>query len=417
VTNQSDHYDVIILGAGAAGLLCAMTAARRGRRVLVLEKANKVGKKILMSGGGRCNFTNHSVEADNYLSANPHFCKAALSRYTQWDFIALVQKHGIEYEERKHGQLFCKHSARDILDMLLLECAEAAVEIRTHSEIDAVSALQAAAQASRGKEEGKAIRYRVVLGRGHNRKTLECESLVVATGALSIPTLGGSGLGYEIAEQFALPLTARRAGLVPFMFTDAMKTLCERLAGVSLPVAISCNGRLFTEDLLFTHRGLSGPAVLQVSNYWHPGDPISLDLLPELDACQWLLQAKAQQGKILLRTLLNQVLSRALVSELQALWWPQWADTPLAGFSDKQLISLGQSLNAWLLKPSGTEGYRTAEVTLGGVDTTSLSSKTLEVKHHPGLFFIGEVVDVTGHLGGFNFQWAWSSGYSAGLFV
>jgi predicted Rossmann fold flavoprotein len=417
VGDQSNHYDVIILGAGAAGLFCAITAASRGRRVVVLEKANKVGKKILMSGGGRCNFTNYGIEADNYISANPHFCKAALNRYTQWDFITLVEKHQIEYEERKHGQLFCKNSARDILDMLLLECAGGDVDIRTHCDIDTVVSLAAATANAPEQHGGTAARYRVEFTRNHQRAAIDGESVVVATGALSIPTLGGSGMGYDIAGQFGLPITARQAGLVPFMFTDTMKTLCERLSGISLPVEINCNGRIFAEDLLFTHRGISGPVVLQISNYWHPGEQISVNLLPELDAIKWLQQARAEQGRMRLRTLLNQKLTRALAGELQALWWPQHADAPLAGFSDKQLATIGQLLNAWQLKPSATEGYRTAEVTLGGVDTNSLSSKTMEAKQHPGLFFIGEVLDVTGHLGGFNFQWAWSSGYSAGLFV
>lgn len=400
----SHCYDVVIIGAGASGLMCAVTAAERGRRVLVLEKANKPGKKILMSGGGRCNFTNYQVEADNFISANPHFCKAALKRYTQWDFIGMVERHGIAYEERKHSQLFCQHSAKDVLHMLLDECAQAGVEIRTHCDINEVQAL-----------DSSHLRYRLLLRQGQQQLRIECQSLVVASGALSIPTLGGSGIGYQIAEQFGLAVTPRRAGLVPFMFSDSMKGLCERLSGLALEVDARCNGQSFTENLLFTHRGISGPAILQISNYWQPGDSVTLDLLPGMDARQWLRQAKQQQARQLLKTVLAEKLGRALVAELQQLWWPEAADKPLAEFSDRQLLGIAEQLNGWHIKPSATEGYRTAEVTLGGVDTDAISSRTMEARQCPGLYFIGEVLDVTGHLGGFNFQWAWSSGYSAGL--
>lgn len=410
-----EQYDVVILGAGAAGLMCALTAAQRGRRVLVLEKANKVGKKILMSGGGRCNFTNLFVEADNFISANPHFCKSALSRYTQWDFIAMVQHHGIAYEERKHGQLFCTHSAKDILAMLLRECAVAGVEIRTRCDTSSVG--PARISGSDDKFSNHLTHYRVHLEQEPAPPALDCESLVVATGALSIPTLGGSGAGYEIARQFSLPLIERQAGLVPFMFSDGTKAICERLSGIALPVEVSCGAQRFAENLLFTHRGISGPAILQISNYWQPGSQITVNLLPEFNATEWLLEAKSQQGRSLLKTLLNHQLPKALVVELQALWWPDLPNAPVAEFSDKLLAAIGRQLNQWHLKPSATEGYRTAEVTLGGVDTDSISSKTMEAKAQPGLYFIGEVLDVTGHLGGFNFQWAWSSGYSAGLFA
>lgn len=447
--DSSNKYDVIVLGAGAAGLFCAATAAQRGRRVLVLEKASKVGKKILMSGGGRCNFTNTLVEADNFISGNPHFCKSALNGYTQWDFIALVERHSIEYEERKHGQLFCKHSAKDILAMLIEECEQAGVEIRTSCEPDNIEALlpnngfsstglsstglsSSAADASAdadgdSHDGGQQLEGRYQLDVMQSRKRslaasdkacrLACQSLVVATGALSIPTLGGSGLGYDIARQFALPLTERRAGLVPFMFSDGLKPICERLSGIALEVEVSCNGHAFSERLLFTHRGVSGPVILQISNYWYPGDEITIDLLPDIDAGQILVEAKHRQGKSSLKSLLNKELPKALVNELQTLWWPECSDTPLAQFSDKQLLLIGGKLNGWYLKPSATEGYRTAEVTLGGVDTNAISSKTMETKQQPGLYFIGEVLDVSGHLGGFNFQWAWSSAYSAGLVV
>ncbi|MBV1914866.1 MAG: NAD(P)/FAD-dependent oxidoreductase [Pseudomonadales bacterium] len=406
------HYDVIILGAGAAGLMCAATAAQRGRRVLVLERANKIGKKILMSGGGRCNFTNYSVESENYISSNPHFCKSALNRYSQWDFIALVDKHRINTEERKHGQLFCVGSAKEILAMLVAECEEAGIEIQSGCETRAIQGLTSS--------DKNGSRYSVTVDGFDDVAGLtevQCSSLVVATGALSIPSLGGSGFGYEIATQFDLPLTERHAGLVPLMFTSSTKAICERLSGLALEVEVSCNGQSFTENLLFTHRGLSGPVILQISNYWYPGDSIEINLLPNLDAIDWLLQAKQQQGKIRLNTLLNKQLAKSLVNELERLWWSNLAEQPLAQFSDQQLTGIGGQLNSWCLKPSASEGYRTAEVTLGGIDTDSISSKTMEAKTQKGLYFIGEVLDVSGHLGGFNFQWAWSSGYTAGTFV
>lgn len=404
--HKSPDYDVIVLGGGASGLMCAFTAAQRGRRVLVLERANKAGKKILMSGGGRCNFTNYFVEAGNFISANPHFCKSALTRYSQWDFINMVERHGIAFEERKHSQLFCLNSAKDILKMLLDECSQSGVELRTQCEVSDVRSLDAAS-----------ARYQLSLQQGGQHYALSCESLVVATGALSIPTLGGSGMGYLLAEQFGLNLKPRRAGLVPFMFSDQSKALCERLAGLAVDVEASCNGQSFRENLLFTHRGISGPVMLQISNYWHPGDHLQIKLLPDCDAEQWLLEAKRKQPKARLRSVLSQLLAKALVAECQRLWWPEQADTPLAEFSDKSLLAIAQQLQAWQLKPSATEGYRTAEVTLGGVDTDGVSSKTMEAKAQAGLYFVGEVLDVTGWLGGFNFQWAWSSGHVAGLHV
>ncbi|MCF7982175.1 MAG: NAD(P)/FAD-dependent oxidoreductase [Pseudomonadales bacterium] len=407
----------MILGAGASGLICAFTAAQRGQSVLLLEKSNKVGKKILMSGGGRCNFTNQFVTADNFISRNPHFCKSALNRFTQWDFIALVEQHGIDYEERNHGQLFCKGSAKDILNMLLEECALADVQIKTHCEIKEIKELMLKGHSDKHQHEDRRSRYQVNLLQGHHQLRFGCHSLVVATGALSIPSLGGSGLGYDIALQFGLPIIERQAGLVPFMFSDQMKTICERLSGLALEVEVSCNGQVFIENLLFTHRGISGPAILQISNYWQPGDTITINLLPGINAAEWLVDAKHHQGKSLLKTLLHQKLAKPLINELQTLWWAQYAQTPLAEFSNIQLNRIGNQINQWQMKPSATEGYRTAEVTLGGVDTRAISSKTMEVKEQPGLYFIGEVLDVTGQLGGFNFQWAWSSGYSAGMFV
>lgn len=414
--------NVIVLGGGAAGLMCALTAAKRGRQVLVLEKSNKIGKKILMSGGGRCNFTNYSIEPENFLSANPHFCKSALKLYTQWDFIQLVEQHGIDYEERKHQQLFCKDSAKQILAMLRLECEQAGVTIWTHCEINSVTALQSpSGTKDESEHETRGNRYQLEFSRTKgdavNEHKLAVESLVVATGALSIPSLGGSGLGYDIAQQFSLKLTERQAGLVPFMFSDNFKPVCERLSGLSVEVEVSCNGQTFNESMLFTHRGISGPAILQISSYWRPGESISVDLLPGKVAAEWLCEAKLAKGKSLLKTVLQQELSKALVAELQNLWWPEQTETSLAEFTNQQLKDIGRQLNQWQLKPSATEGYRTAEVTLGGVDTDGISSKTMETKHQPGLFFIGEVLDVSGHLGGFNFQWAWSSGCAAGLYV
>ena len=410
-------YDVIVLGAGASGLMCAFTAAQQGRRVLVLERANKIGKKILMSGGGKCNFTNHFVEASNFISANPHFCKSALNRYTQWDFIAMVERYGIDYEERKHSQLFCIKSAKEILAMLLSECDLAGVEIKTHSELESVEAIDLKGHSEKHQHEDKRSRYQLTVNHEHQSQKLQCQSLVIATGALSIPSLGGSGVGYDIAQQFGLNVTQRRAGLVPFMFSDAFKARCERLSGLALEVEVTCNNQSFTENILFTHRGLSGPVILQISNYWYPGDEISIDLLPGLTMADWLLQAKHKEAKSLLRTVLTKKLAKGLVAELQSLFWPEQADKPLAEFSDKQLMSIGDTLNNWTLKPSATEGYRTAEVTLGGINTDEVSSKTMESSKQKGLYFTGEVLDVSGHLGGFNFQWAWSSGYTAGLFV
>lgn len=379
--------------------MCAITAAARGRKVLVLEKSNKVGKKILMSGGGRCNFTNLTVEAENFLSKNPHFSKSALSRYTQWDFIELVKKHTIAYHEKTLGQLFCDHSSKDILNLLIDECESAGVEIETHTVIDKVCKNDIFELA--GKKADKAI-------------SLTCNNLVIATGGLSIPSLGGSDFGYRIGEQFGHHILPLRAGLVPFTFTDSFKLLSEKLSGVSVPVTITSNGQTFTESLLFSHRGLSGPAVLQISSYWQEGETVTINLLPNIDAADLLLAKKNSQPKILLRSLLGKLLPKNLILELETLWWPQIADTPIAEINDQKLEKLAQQFNAWPLKPAGTEGYRTAEVTLGGIDTNELSSKTMMSNLVDGLYFIGEVVDVTGHLGGFNFQWAWSSGYAAG---
>lgn len=405
------HFDVIIIGGGASGLMCALTAGQRGRRVLVLDSSNKVGKKILMSGGGRCNFTNLLIEPSCFLSANPHFCISALNRYTQWDFIALVEKHGIPYHERKHGQLFCNDSAKDILAMLIAECEKTAVSIKTLSDIRKIEALESAGGNSPDSDRSK--RFRLDTNRGE----LTAHSLVVATGGLSIPTLGASGFGYETARQFGLKVLPTRAGLVPFMFSDSFKAVSERLSGLAVDAELHNERQSFNENVLFTHRGLSGPAVLQLSNYWLPGEAVAIDLFPGEDLGQWLKAQKKSHPKSLLRTLLGERLAKSLVQELQTLFWPAQADAAMAEIPDALLDTVAAALHAWSLKPSGTEGYRTAEVTLGGVDTDELSSKTMESKRQPGLYFIGEVMDVTGWLGGFNFQWAWSSGVAAGQFV
>lgn len=415
--------DLIVIGAGAAGLMCAITAARRGRRVLVLERANKAGKKILMSGGGRCNFTNLHVTPERYISANPHFCKSALSRYTQWDFIALVEKHGIEYFEKEtvnglSGQLFCQQSSKLIMAMLLEECRKADVQVKLNCEIEAVIHSSASWVNNNNPASVKqALLATKPPDNGFNLKTnlgnFTSESLVVAAGGLSVPSLGGSGIGYELAKCFGLQLLPKSAGLVPFTFTDTMLDVCGRLSGVSVEGVLFNDRQSFRENLLFTHRGISGPAVLQLSSYWRPGEPISICLLPDQNVMELLLNWKHKNPKTLLRTQLDQLLPRKLIIELEHLWWPELAETALAEWPDIWLEAIAQKLEDWSLKPAGTEGYRTAEVTLGGVDTHDLSSKTME-SSTPGLFFIGEIVDVTGHLGGFNFQWAWSSGFAAG---
>jgi predicted Rossmann fold flavoprotein len=392
-------YDTLVLGAGAAGLMCALTAGRRSRRVLVLDRSNKVGKKILMSGGGKCNFTNLHVAPDRFLSANPHFCKSALARYTQWDFIEMVERHGIEYFEKQtvnglSGQLFCRESSKQIVSMLRSECERAGVDIRTGCETVGVA-----------HSDG----FHLATDQG----SFSGETLVVASGALSVPSLGGSGFGYRLAEQFGLRLLPTSAGLVPFTFSGALQERFKRLSGVSCEVIVRNQRASFREDLLLTHRGLSGPVILQISSYWRPGEAVEIDLLPGEDGAALLLGWKREQPRSLMRTVLSVRLPKALVQELEELFWPQHAEQALADWPDRRLAALAATLQHWSVTPSGTEGYRTAEVTLGGVDTRDLSSQTME-STTAGLFFIGEVVDVTGHLGGFNFQWAWASGHAAG---
>jgi predicted flavoprotein YhiN len=414
--------DLIIIGAGAAGLMCAITAARRGRRVLVLERSNKIGKKILMSGGGRCNFTNLHVTPERFVSTNPHFCKSALSRYTQWDFIAWVEQCGIEYFEKEtvnglSGQLFCRQSSKLIVTMLMEECRRLGIEIRTGCETEAIMHSSAMWVAQGSKPKRMKTLATEMTGDGFHLKTSQggfsSEALVVATGGLSIPSLGGSGIGYELAASFGLRILPTSAGLVPFTFTDAMHDVCSRLSGISTEVIASTHRQSFREDILFTHRGLSGPAALQISSYWQAGETLAINLLPDHNALELLLGWKQQYPKSLLRSQLDHLLPRKLVLELEQLRWPDLAETPLAEWPNTRLEAIARQLGNWSLKPAGTEGYRTAEVTLGGVDTRDLSSKTME-SGTSGLFFIGEVVDVSGHLGGFNFQWAWSSGFVAG---
>lgn len=389
---------VIIIGAGAAGLMCAMSAAARGRRVLLLDHANKAGKKILMSGGGRCNFTNLYCEPANFLSHNPHFCKSALARFTQWDFIALVTKHGVPYHEKKLGQLFCDHKSSDILGLLLEECEQAGVDLRLNTSVSAIS-----------HHEGG---YHLETSQG----PAQCESLVVATGGLSIPTLGATGFGYQVARQFGHTVLPTRAGLVPFTVTDPqLKALCEALSGTSVEdCRVSCNGQSFVENILFTHRGLSGPAILQISSYWQPGDVVSIDLLPALDLPTWLAEQQRERPNSELKTLLAELFTKKMAGLLAEQWF---TSKPMKQYSPGELKAIAERLGNWQLVPAGTEGYRTAEVTLGGVDTREVSSKTLESLKSPGLYFVGEVLDVSGHLGGFNFQWAWASGYAAAQYV
>jgi predicted Rossmann fold flavoprotein len=392
-TPSGNHYDVIIIGAGAAGLMCAATAGYRGRRVLVLDHANKPGKKILMSGGGRCNFTNLNSTPANFLSDNPSYCISALKRYTPQDFLELVERHGIEHEEKAAGQLFCKDSAKDILNLLLTECDWAGAEVRMKTSVEAVHETHSG--------------YRLESTAGQ----LQCESLVIASGGLSIPTMGASGFGYDIARQFGLTLLPTRAGLVPFTLQPQLKEKLEPISGVSCPVDVHCNQAHFLEPMLVTHRGLSGPSMLQISSYWSPGDALSVNVLPGQNAREELYALRKQKPQSTVAQYLMQHLPKRFAQAFNDL--NGWSG-PLQGYKNADLEAAADTLSRWQIKPSGTEGYRTAEVTLGGVDTRQLSSKTMAVLEKPSLYFIGEVVDVTGHLGGHNFQWAWASGVAAG---
>ncbi len=393
---MKQQSEVIILGAGAAGMMCAVTAAARGRKVTLIDHANKVGKKILMSGGGRCNFTNYSIEPQNYLSQNSHFCISALSRYNQWMFIDWVESAGIEYYDKGQGQLFCRHSSKDIRDLLVNQCRKLGVQIKLKTSVESIESKQA----------------------GFSLKTsstdYQCNSLVVATGGLSIPTMGASGFGYEIATQFKHKIVACVPALSPLLMDKKWLLKTAKLPGNSVMARVSCNNQSFEDAVLFTHKGLSGPAILQISSYWQPGQAIYLDLLPQLEATQWLEHNIKQRPEVQLTTLLKTQFSQALADYLVA----------LIGFNGK-LKQLDHALKEnvirqliqWQIYPIDYEGYRVAEVTKGGIDTEQISSKTFESQHQKGLYFIGEVLDVTGHLGGYNFQWAWASGHAAGSVV
>lgn len=391
-----DNLDVAIIGGGAAGLMCALTAGRRGKRVRVIEHANRVGKKILMSGGGRCNFTNTGTTPANFLSANPHYCKSALARYTPTNFIDMVDAHGIVWHEKELGQLFCDDSSKQIVRMLLDECADAGVQVQTSCSIESVQKIDGG------------FRLETTLGE------LGCPALVVATGGLSIPSMGATGFGYELARQFGHELLPTRAGLVPLTLSGKHQERLQDLSGVALPVESHCNGKQFRADMLITHRGLSGPAILQISSYWQPGDDLRLDLLPNQDACAFLVDQQGQRSAAELKSVLADALPKRLAQRLCELWF---GSKPMRQYRQAELRDIAEQLKAWPIVASGTEGYRTAEVTLGGVDTDQLSSSTMQSKLVEGLYFIGEVVDVTGHLGGYNFQWAWASGHAAGSAV
>ncbi len=385
--------DVIIIGAGAAGMMCAIEAGKRGRRVLLVDHAGKLGEKIRISGGGRCNFTNSGARPENFLSANPDFCRSALARYTPRDFIGLVEKHGIAWHEKKLGQLFCDGSAQQIIDLLKAECDAAGVQWCMPAKVSSVK---------------KAGRFQVETDRG----SFDCQSLVIASGGLSIPQIGASAFGYRIAEQFGLKVTELRPALVGLTFApDDLKQFAD-LSGLSVDAVVRCNGASFRENLLVTHRGLSGPAILQISSYWRQGQDLSINLLPDRDAREILETAQASEK--LLANLLGEFLPQRFAQR-----WVEvhYENQPVKRFGATRLREIAERLHDWRIRPSGTVGYKKAEVTLGGVDTRELSSKTMEARNQPGLYFIGEVVDVTGHLGGYNFQWAWASGFAAGQAV
>jgi hypothetical protein len=389
---SEEAFDAIVLGAGAAGLMCALTAGQRGRKVVLLEHTNKVGAKILISGGGRCNFTNLDAAPERFLSGNPHFCTSALHRYTQADFIALVRRHGIAYHEKTLGQLFCDGSARAIVAMLLEECARGGVDIRLGETVSSVTRTE---------------RFHVETNTGR----FTAAALVLATGGLSIPKMGATGLSYDLARQFGLRVSQPRPGLVPFIAAAPSMGIGPNLAGVSLDAVATCGKQSFREKMLFTHRGLSGPAILQISSYWREGNAVTLDLLPDHDAAAFLMERKRTRPKTSPQTVIAEIMPARLAQVLTAAHLPAGE---LANISDRALAAFAAHLKQWSIVPERTEGYAKAEVTLGGIDTRDVSSKTMAARHVPGLYAIGEAVDVTGWLGGYNFQWAWSSGWSAG---
>ncbi|MGX9418585.1 NAD(P)/FAD-dependent oxidoreductase [Vibrio sp. WJH972] len=392
---MKEQVDVVVIGAGAAGLMCAAQAGKRGRDVLMLDHGKKPGRKILISGGGRCNFTNYDVSSNNYLSSNPHFVKSALSQYTNWDFIGLVSDYGVAYEEREHGQLFCLDSAKDIVNVLLKECDIPTVDACYQVDVQTINKTPTG--------------FDITV----NGRKVSCLSLVVATGGLSMPKLGATPFGYKVAEQFGLNVNPTKAALVPFTLHVKDKEQLVELSGISIPAEItSKSGTVFNEALLFTHRGISGPVVLQISSYWLPGEPLSINLVPNDDIEQLLNQSLEAHPNQSLKNTLSKVLPKRLLDVL--INRNELVDKPLKQFNAKEFSEVVTQLEQWIIAPNGTEGYRTAEVTLGGVDTDAISSKTMECKHVPGLYFVGEVLDVTGWLGGYNFQWCWSSGWVAG---
>ena len=401
------EYDVIIIGAGASGLMCALTAGERGRRVLVLDHANKIGKKIIISGGGRCNFTNMYTEPANYLSSNTHFCKSALSRYTQWDFQALVDKYQVSWHEKTLGQLFCDDRSQQIVDLLVDECREAGVTIRAKATVEKISSLQ------NSKHSG--YRLNTTLGE------FCCQSLVIATGGLSFPTMGATGFGYEVAEQFGHTVVPTRPALVPFTMPKNWLEHFAELSGVSAEVIATCNGQSFRENLLITHRGVSGPAILQVSSYWNENDKVQINWFPGISIYDWLKEAQERRPKAETHTILSEHMTKRLAQALcqhgKLRLITESGQKNISHYANAELEKLAEALETWELAPNGTEGYKKAEVTLGGISTDKVSSKTFESRLQPSLFFIGEVLDVTGHLGGFNFQWAWASGHCAGQYV
>jgi predicted Rossmann fold flavoprotein len=390
--SQVNSIDVVVIGGGAAGLFCAIEAGKRGRRVIVLEHADRIGKKIAISGGGRCNFTNLHTTPDNFISANPHFCKSALARYTPADFVSLVERHGISYHEKKLGQLFCDGSSAQIIEMLLAEAADAGVRISCGSQVRRVCLSNANS-------------FEIEIA----GELINAQSLVVATGGLSIPPLGATDFGYRLARQFELAVVDSRPALVPFTLSHESLRQLAPLSGISLDVLVSCELKRFRENILITHRGLSGPAALQISSYWRPGVSITINLLPDHEALSLL--SEAANKEITLANFLSEFLPRRFAAAWCAL---NFTSQPLKRYARSELVAIAERLNRWEITPSGTEGYKKAEVTAGGISTAELSSQTMEVKRVPGLYFIGEVVDVTGQLGGFNFQWAWASGYAAG---
>ncbi len=389
-------YDVIIIGAGAAGLMAAIEAGKRGRKVLLVDHSKKIGEKIRISGGGRCNFTNLHTEPSKFLSNNPKFVRSALSQYTQQDFINLVKKHNIKFHEKKLGQLFCDQSAQQIVEMLLVECEQAKVEIKKEFIVKDVSKYK--------------DQYLII----SEQDTYSCQSLVIATGGLSIPKIGATDFGYKIAKKFNLDVIETLPGLVPLTFSEKILNICKELTGLSVEAIVSFKKTLFQEGMLFTHRGLSGPSILQISSYWKMGQNININLLPKLNVYNFLEEKKKSNPKQDISTIISDLMPKRLA---QIICNENKVSGNIWEISNKTLRELSEAINTWIIKPTGSEGYRTAEVTLGGVNTNELSSQTMMSNKHKGLFFIGEVVDVTGHLGGYNFQWAWSSGYVAGKYV